>query len=134
IYMRDPQKLVYVAKNIKDNEEYFKRVVGATISFDVGFREIVVLEKKIQIYYVNGLVDDKSVTEILKMLISINDDEVEPRKLSDIVKNRLVNQQVEPKDKLEDISDQILSGLIAVFIDGERSAYVVDARKYPGRQ
>src|SRR5690625_5102805 len=107
--MSNPQKLVYVSKDIKNNEEYMTKVLGATVSFDVGFREIVALGKKIQIYYVNGLVDDKSVTEILKMLISINDDEVEEKKLPDIVKNRLVNQQVEPKDKLEDICDQILS-------------------------
>lgn len=132
--MRNKEKLVYVSKHIKDNEEYMKQVVGATVSFDVGFREIVVLERKIQIYFVNGLVDDQSVIEILKELIAINDVEVEKNKLADIVKNRLVNQQVDPKDKMEEITDQILSGLIAVFIDGERIAYVVDCRKYPGRQ
>lgn len=132
--MDNPQKLVYVAKNIKDNEEYMKQVVGVTVSFDVGFREIVVLGRTIQIYFVNGLVDDKSVVEILKMLVSINDNEVESKKVADIVKNRLVNHQVDPKDKISEITDQILSGLIAVFIDGERYAYVVDARKYPGRQ
>lgn len=124
----------YIHKEIEKNESYMKRSVGATISFDIGYREIILIGTKVQIYFVNGLVDDSTVTEILKTLIEINDTECNEEQLDDIVKNRLVNQQVDPKTKFDDVIDQLLSGLIVIFIDGVRHALVVDVRKYPGRQ
>src|SRR5690625_6680191 len=35
---------------------------------------------------------------------------------------------------MDEAVDQILSGLIVVFIDGHDDAFVVDLRSYPGRQ
>src|SRR5690625_521107 len=35
---------------------------------------------------------------------------------------------------MEKITDELLNGLIAVFVDGEREAFVVDVRYYPGRE
>lgn len=84
----------FVQKQLEKNAEYMINEVGATKSFDLGFREIVVLDRKVQVYFVNGLVDDLTVIELLKTLVSINDDEVEKEKVVEIIKNRLVNLQV----------------------------------------
>ena len=124
----------FVSKQLADNEAYMREEVGATISYDLGFRKIMVLERQIQLYYVNGLVDDATIVEILKMLIRTNDNEAETDKLDSIIKNRLVNQQVELENKLSEVTDQVLAGLVVVFVDGERHAYIVDVRHYPGRQ
>lgn len=48
------------------NESYLKSKLGIGVSFDVGFRELVVLKKRIQLYYVTGLVDTDFVIEIMK--------------------------------------------------------------------
>ena len=122
-----------ISKKIKETETYMKERVGLDVSFDIGFREIYVLEEAVQLYYVNGLVDDATVVEIIKVLVSINDNEVESKKLYEIVKNRLVNQQVDPVQTMDEAVDAILSGLIVVFINGEKYALVVDVRRYPGR-
>lgn len=124
----------FVQKQLEKNAEYMINEVGATKSFDLGFREIVVLDRKVQVYFVNGLVDDLTVIELLKTLVSINDDEVEKEKVVEIIKNRLVNLQVTPEQALDKATDELLSGLIVIFIDGEDEAYVVDVRMYPGRQ
>jgi len=126
--------LTYVSKDLKVNENYMKYEVGATISYDLGFRKISVLKRNIQLYYVNGLVDDMSVVHILRELIETNDFESKNDDIYDIIKNRLVNQQVEEVNKIDEVTDQVLSGLIAVFVDGERKAFIVDTRHYPGRQ
>lgn len=125
---------VYVSKQIDDNANYMKEVVGATVSFDLDFREIMVLEKRVQIYYLNGLVDDMTILQIIKMLVATNDNEYEIDKIDEIIENRLIEAQVDPKNDLVEITDQVLSGLISVFIEGERHAYVLDVRLYPGRQ
>lgn len=125
---------IFVQKDIEKNAGYMKRVVGATVSYDVGYRELIILGSQVQLYFVNGLVDDATVVEILKKLVQINDVEVEAYNIEEIIKNRLVNQQVDPKNKLAEITDQLLAGLIVIFIDGKRDAFIVDTRKYPGRQ
>src|SRR5699024_9920116 len=111
-----------------------KYEVGATISYDVDFRSITILEREVQLYYVNGLVDDMTIVQILRELVETNDFESEEDKIYDIIKKRLVNQQVEQVNKIDEVTDQILSGLIAIFVDGERNAFIVDVRHYPGRQ
>lgn len=125
---------IFVSKIIDENAEYMKDVVGATVSFDLDFREILVLEKRVQIYYLNGLVDDMTILQIIKMLVSTNDNEFEKDKIDEIIENRLIEAQVDPENKMVEITDQVLSGLIAVFIDGVRHAYILDVRQYPGRE
>lgn len=132
--MGKDQARTFVSKQLKENEQYMKDVVGVGISYDVDFREITMLGRKAQLYYVNGLVDSAAIQEILKVLIHINDDEVQEDKMYDIVQNRLVNEQVDPLSKMTDIVDQLLAGLIVVFVDGERDGFIVDVRNYPGRQ
>src|SRR5699024_5860706 len=107
-----------IYEHLRENETYMKKRLGTDVSFDIDFREIVILDTKLQIYYVNGLVDDAAITQLLKKLISINDDEVESDDVWEIVKNRFVNQQVEVVPTLDEAVDQLLSGLIVVFVDG----------------
>lgn len=125
---------LFVQKQIEKNELYMKNEVGAKESFDVDFREVIVLHRKVQIYYINGLVDDVIVVQLLKKLIEVNDDEVSEQHISEIIKNRLINLQVDPHTRMEPVTDELLNGLIVIFIDGEREAYVVDVRQYPGRE
>lgn len=132
--MKKKNNVIYVAKHLDENEQYMIDDVGATVSFDLSFREIVLLDRRVQLYYVNGLVDDSTVVELLKMLVHVNDDEAETDKIFDIVRNRLVNQQVDKENKMAELIDSLLSGLVIVFVDGERDGFIVDVRHYPGRQ
>lgn len=122
-----------VSANIKENQDYMKERVGVGVSYDLGFREIIVLKRKIQLYYLNGMVDDLIISELLKMLVKINDDETNQKKLFEIIENRLVNQQVSSIKTMDEAVDQMLSGLIVVFINGEKHGLVIDVRNYPGR-
>ncbi|RKQ38012.1 spore germination protein [Oceanobacillus halophilus] len=107
--------------------------LGLEVSFDVGFRELIVLKKKVQIYYVTGLCDTSTIQELMKKIIEINDFESNNRKLPEIINNRLVHQQVDPVETMDEVVDQVLSGLVAVFVQGEDQALIVDVRSYPGR-
>src|SRR5690625_1881912 len=78
--------LQLVAKNIERNEQYMRTEMGVGTSYDVDFRELIVLNRKVQLYYINGLVDDKTITEILKKLVEVNDFESEADKMFDIIK------------------------------------------------
>lgn len=119
--------------NIKQVENYMEERVGIGTSFDIGFREIVVLKTKLDMYYVTGLCDTSVIQQILKKLIEVNEAESNRRKLPEIIENRLVHQQVEWVKTMDEAVDQILSGLVAIFIDGHWGALIIDVRQYPGR-
>ncbi|MFA1822805.1 spore germination protein [Virgibacillus oceani] len=110
-----------------------KEKLGLGVSYDLGFRELIILKNKVQVYYLTGLCDSSIVQEILKVLIAINDYESNKKKLPEIIENRLVHQQLEPTETMDESIDQLLSGLIVVFVEGHKYAFVVDVRNYPGR-
>ncbi|MDC3413101.1 spore germination protein [Aquibacillus sp. 3ASR75-11] len=110
-----------------------KKRVGVGTSFDVGFREITIFKKKVHLYYLTGLCDTSVIVQIIKKLVSINDQERNTSKLPEVIENRLVHQQVDKVKNMDEVVDQLLSGLIVVFIDGDSEAYIIDVRKYPGR-
>ncbi|WP_176555833.1 spore germination protein [Virgibacillus ndiopensis] len=111
-----------------------KELVGVGTSFDLGFREIIILKNKVQLYYLTGLCDTSVILQILKVIVEINDNERNKNKIPEIIENRLIHQQVNRIKTMDEAVDQVLSGLIVVFINGEREAFVVDVRHYPGRQ
>jgi len=94
----------------------------------------MILKKGVHIYYINGLTDASYVIHIVEELVEVNDNERATSKIYDIVHNRLVHQSVEPVKTVEEAVDEVLSGLIAVFVEGAPEALIVDVRSYPGRQ
>lgn len=127
------QKKTPISPKIAEIEKYMVERIGVNTSYDVGFREITVLNTKLQLYYLNGLCDSALALEILKMLVAINDFESNEKKVKEIVRNRLIHEQVQEIDNMDEAADQLLSGLIVIFVDGEKTAFVVDLRSYPGR-
>ncbi|MBM7701664.1 spore germination protein [Metabacillus iocasae] len=128
------KKKTNIFPKIKQNDDWFIENASMITSFDVGVRKLLILDREVHMYYVTGLCDSAYIIEIAKVLVQINDNEVEKAKLKSIVENRLIHQQVKPLKTLDEGMDTILSGLIFVIVDGEEEGFEVDVRMYPGRQ
>ena len=120
-------------KSVHEIEDFMKEKVGLGESFDLGVRKLKLLEKDVHIYFVNGLCDTNFIIELLEELVQINDHEEESDKLHSIIENRLVHQSVDPLKTMDDLVDRVLSGLIALVIEGEETGFIIDVRGYPGR-
>ncbi|MEH7157222.1 spore germination protein [Neobacillus drentensis] len=123
-----------IPESVNEIENYMKQRVGLGKSFDFGVRKLKVLKKDVHIYFVNGLCDSRFVIELIEELVEINDHEKISTNFFKVIENRLINQSVEQADTLDYIVDKVLSGLVAVVMEGENTAFVVDVRSYPGRQ
>jgi stage V sporulation protein AF len=123
-----------IPKDLKKLEEIMVTRIGLDESFDLGVRKLKILKKDVHFYYVNGLCDTQFILEIVEELVEINDNERLSTHLYDIIRNRIVHQSVEPVETVEDVIDEVLSGLIAFVVEGEDKALIVDVRSYPGRQ
>lgn len=110
-----------------------KEKLGLDISFDVDFRELIILKKKVQLYFVTGLCDSSIIQELIKTIVEINDNESNSKQLEEIITNRLAHQQVSKVQTMDEVVDEVLSGLIVIFLDGFDKAFTVDIRNYPGR-
>jgi len=122
-----------IPESVHEIENYMKQRVGLGVSFDFGVRKLKILKKDVHIYYVNGLCDTRFIIELIEELVEINDHKKFSTDIFKIIENRLVNQSVDQVKTLDKIVDQVLSGLIAVVIEGNNTALVIDVRSYPGR-
>lgn len=118
----------------KEVEEYMKARIGLGESFDLGVRKMRILEKEVGFYYVNGLCDTDFIMQIMRELIELNDHEKKEGDVYKIVENRIIHQSVSPIKTIDELVDQVLSGLIVIVIEDEKEAFAVDVRSYPGRQ
>ena len=124
---------VSVEKDINETQKILEDNLGIGKSFDVGQREIVIMERRVQLYYVTGLIDSELVVDLMTQLLLLNSLPHPDDDIFQTIHNRLVHQQVSVTDKIDDICTSVLSGLIAVVVDDETQAFVVDVRSYPGR-
>ncbi|WP_338451741.1 spore germination protein [Niallia oryzisoli] len=122
-----------IPDSVLEIENYMKERVGLGKSFDLGVRKLKILQKDVHFYYVNGLCDTSFIIEIVEQLVEMNDNEKPSTNLFDIVENRLVHQSVSQIKTMDELVDQVLSGLIVVVVDGFEKGLVVDVRSYPGR-
>jgi len=127
------EKKQKISGNLAEIEKFMKDRVGLGESFDFGVRKIKVLRKDVNVYYVNGLCDTEYIIELLKELVDLNDQERINQPIFPIIENRLVNQSVSPIYTLDELVDQVLSGLVVFLVDGVKEGLVVDVRSYPGR-
>ncbi|WP_212975208.1 spore germination protein [Bacillus sp. J14TS2] len=123
-----------IDKNPDVVEKYFEDRVGLGTSFDLDIRKLVILRKKVHLYTVNGLCDSYVITEIVKELQKLNDTEKTTSKLFELIENRISSSSVEPAKTMDEMVDQVLSGLMAVVVEGADTVLIVDVRNYPGRQ
>ncbi|MGN7400600.1 spore germination protein [Cytobacillus praedii] len=122
-----------IPDSVEEIEKYMKNRIGLGDSFDLGVRKLKVLRKDVHFYFVNGLTDTQFIIEIVEELVAINDNEKLSTNLSKIVENRLVHQSVAQIKTMDELVDQVLSGLIVVVMEGVTHGLVVDVRSYPGR-
>lgn len=126
-----PENMIKVYRDPRKNEQFFKDRVGMGTSYDVGVRKVRVLDREVQIYFVNGLTDTLFIIHLMEQLVDVNNYDENADEAIDIVENRLVNQQVQKVKTLDEATDQVLSGLVAVIVEGAGFAFVVDVRSYP---
>lgn len=129
------EKKIQIYEELDKVEKYMKDRVGLGTSFDLGVRKFKVMRKEVNLYYVNGLCDSVLIAELLEQLLFLNDTDrkSQARDTFDIIQNQLVHQSVQVIEKMDELVDQVLSGLVAVVIEGYDHGLIIDVRSYPGR-
>ncbi|WP_088226434.1 spore germination protein [Desulfosporosinus sp. FKB] len=128
------EKNVPVSKNYQENVNYLNQELGVPDSFDIVVREMSIGGKKVAIYSVNGMVDTHVASYILDALIDLERSDLIVNALDKLVKGRIVNLQVTEVETMDKVFYFVLSGPMAIFVEGQEKAIIVDLRTYPARQ
>jgi stage V sporulation protein AF len=114
---------------------YLKKLeeAGYRTSFDIVVREMTLGEKRIALFFMNGLVKDTVLTDVLTRLTYLHPDTISTNALHDFLHLYVPAVQVKPVDEWDDMLLEVMSGASAFYIDGENNALIIDAKAFPAR-
>lgn len=107
--------------------------VGLNESFDVLFREMTFGGTPTGFFYLNGFAKDVVIVELLKRLTYLTKDDISADALKSFFDHYVPHIQVEIVSEMHAVVDKVLAGASAMFIEGETSALVIDAKSFPAR-
>ncbi|MFD2702490.1 spore germination protein [Paenibacillus shunpengii] len=110
-----------------------KYVMGFGETFDVNFREMTFGGRHTGLLFITGLTKDTILTEILKRLSYVPEDELSSDALEKYFEFYIPHIQVSKVTKLSEAFIQAMSGMSVFFVEGETTALIIDTRSYPSR-
>lgn len=122
-----------ISKDIDNNINYLKDLLGVGESYDIIFREYKVGRKRAASFSINAMTNDVLLTNVFEDMIAFNQEELSVNTLQKIFYSRATHSQVKLVDNMNDAVTSLLSGELLFLLDGEDQLIIFDARSYPAR-
>ena len=118
--------------SLKENIKQIKKLLPVDNSFDIVGRDIDIGGTGGYILFVDGFAKDEAMIHVMKGLQGVSGD-VSESALELMLKD-IPYIETEVQTDLVKAIDAVLSGQVALFVDGENRAVLIDARQYPSRE
>jgi len=122
-----------LSSHLHENVEFMNEVLAVDKSFDVIYRKLRYGNKEFALYFVDGFAKDDIMNQIMMYLGLLTRDQLVPDTLKNLLETHIGYLEVEKSDDFSNIVTQILAGPLALFMEGEPEAILIDARTYPAR-
>ncbi|WP_374709358.1 spore germination protein [Desmospora profundinema] len=122
-----------VDKRLEINTQVLDEVLGVEKSFDVVKRDLQYAGKRFALYFVDGFAKDDILNRVMEHLALLDREDLLPNPVKHLVETHVGYLEVETTEKLEDIVAGVLSGPVALLVDGATEAILIDVREYPAR-
>ncbi|WP_246021712.1 spore germination protein [Paenibacillus zeisoli] len=127
------QKSDRISKDLTTTRKTLVKVIGLDESFDVNFREMTYGGRKTGLFFITGFAKDNIMQEIIKRLTYLTPESLSSDALEDFFEFYIPHIQVTKAKKMSEVINKVMTGMSALFIDGEEAAIVMDTRSYPAR-
>lgn len=128
--MADERK---IAKELDNNINYIKDLLGVGETFDVVFREYKVGRKRAASFSINGMTNDVVLSNVFEELTAYNQEDLAINTMQKLFYSRATHSQAKLVENMNDAVTSLLSGELLFFVEGEEQVMVIDARAYPAR-
>lgn len=126
------QKQEVMTGKLSQDIESFKRMLGVDENFDILYRVIHIGGKEACFFLIDGFCKDELMEKILQYLIGIKDEEM-PTDVQGMLKKHIPYVEAESSGNFQEIIHNLMSGVLALLIDGFSEAILIDSRTYPAR-
>lgn len=116
----------------KTNLDILSSALRSDQSFDLVKRELVILNRKVTLFFIDGLLKDDITEKILEFFYK-NVKEENFKSALYFSQSSVPYVEVEVSSDLKKICTDILSGISALFIEGFSEVILLDTRTYPQR-
>ena len=122
-------------KDIDKNYDLITSKLKLKKSFELLKREILIGERKSYFFFVDGLIDDDFMEKILSRCLSIKKEEINATKnTTNFINKFIAHIEVDKENEINKIISNILTGFVAILIDGFDEAIILDIHSYPHRE
>ncbi len=118
--------------NFQNTLKRFQQLLRTEDSFDILYKELLIGERNAVYFFVNGFVKDDDMQKLMASFVSIKKEDM-PSDAAGFSKKYLSYLEVELETKEDTIIKNVLSGVVAMFVEGYQEAYLIDCRSYPSR-
>lgn len=108
--------------------EQLKKDLSYGKCFDVTFREVITKYHKFYIVFLNFLINNNAIVNIIYSL-----NKYEYKEGCDYLSKIILNEASSVSKNYEEMYDAVLNGNVVVFVDDEQSAIISEVRNYPTR-
>lgn len=122
-----------VSRDFNENVQYLKAQLGADSSFDSHAREYEFGGKKMYFFFIDGLIKDTAYLDMTRTMSTLDRGELARGTLRKLIETYLSYLQAEATEEMDKVITGVLSGKVAVVVEGEESVIMVEARNYPAR-
>lgn len=122
-----------IPPSLEDAKKTLTEVMGLGSSFDVVFREMSFGGHKAALLCISGFAKDTIMDEILKRLTYLTPENLSTDVFASFMNEYIPHIQVEKGQLLSECINKVMSGMSAIFIEGEAQVIVMDTRTYPSR-
>ena len=103
-------------------------------SFDLVGREIKISKLNSKIYFVDGFCKDETMAKTMAYFMKADEKTLKScRTTRDFANNFIPYVETDVVSKVDDLVRAVLSGAVAMLVEGYSEAIIIDARTYPAR-
>ncbi|MBM7542404.1 spore germination protein [Amphibacillus cookii] len=113
--------------------KYLTDELAVDKSFDLVKLELNYANRDMCLFLVDGFVKDEVLMFLMHFLSELTEGELEVNGLTKLMKRYIPYAEIEKESDLDVVIDQILSGPVALIVEGFQSAILIDTRTYPAR-
>lgn len=122
-----------IGKRLDSNLEIIKERLGYGVTFDLMIRDIEIGGRRAAMVFLQNFMSETDTILIMRELQNVERDQIVPNMVEKILRRVIPFMETESEDDLDKVIYQILSGPIAILIDGQDQAIILDVRSYPVR-
>lgn len=120
-----------IAANASKNAREFSEIVGPERNFDIINKKVLIGGRSAELFMIDGFCKDEIMEKLLEAFLALKPEDMP--KSAEEFSYQIPYIEVTPRSTLNDAANDLMMGMVIMFLDGYGTAYSIDCRTYPSR-